>query len=87
MAEKIPLNSFTADLINAAKPEIWNDPASADDLETLGILVSKYCEWEGEKIIKVMLEALTDSNFHSLAEELKKTANDYFYETFEEVAL
>jgi len=81
MTEKIPLNHFTSELINAAKSEIWNDPATADDHETLGILVSKFSEWEGETIIKVFLAALEDSNYHSLSEEIEKVATNYFEET------
>lgn len=78
--EKIPLNHFTTDLINAAKSEIWSNPETADDFETLGILVSKFAEWEGEPIIKAFLAALEDANFHSLAEKIETLSNNYFEE-------
>ncbi len=33
-------------------------------LETLGIILSKYCEWVGEDIKTVALSAFEDANFH-----------------------
>lgn len=67
-------------LIAKEKENIWNDPASADDHETLGILVSKFSKWEGETIVKTFLAALEDSNFHSLAEKIETLSNNYFEE-------
>ena len=37
--------------------------------ETLGLLVSKFCEWDGNKIFKVSTEAFEDSNFHTFNEK------------------
>jgi hypothetical protein len=63
-----------------AKQRIWNDPESADDLETLGILVSQHCEWDIDQIAKVIHAALEDSNYHTLNEEISKVINDHLTE-------
>jgi len=42
------------------------------DEQVLGIIVSKFCEWDGDKIIDVASYALEDSNFDDLAQEIKK---------------
>jgi len=47
--------------------EDHQDKASYE--ETLGLLVSKFCEWDGSKIFKVSTEAFEDSNFHSFNEK------------------
>jgi hypothetical protein len=40
------------------------------DEEILGIIVSKFCKWEGERIKKVAEEAFTDSNYHGWSEQV-----------------
>lgn len=65
-------------LIAEEKEKIWNDPETADDHETLGILISKFSKWEGETIIKTFLAALEDSNFHELASSIKESTDKYF---------
>ena len=40
--------------------------------ETLGLLVSKFCEWDGNKIFKVSTSAFEDSNFHSFNEKFEE---------------
>jgi hypothetical protein len=45
--------------------------------------VSRCCEWDGEDICAVFLEALTDANYHTLREILeeiiKKEFKEYVY--------
>lgn len=41
--------------------------AEKEKMEVLGIIISKYCEWDGVDIMKAFKSALTDSNFHSIA--------------------
>jgi len=60
-----------------AKREIWTDPDSADDLETLGILVSKHCEWDIGKMAKVIHAALEDSNYHTLNGRITTVIGEY----------
>lgn len=50
-------------LIKEVKPLIFTNPETADDDETLGIIVSKYVEWSGDRIERVSLAAFEDSNF------------------------
>ena len=40
--------------------------------------VSYRCEWDGEDICAVFLEALTDANFHTLRETLEKEIKKEF---------
>ena len=35
-----------------------------------GVDVSRFCKWNGENITMVYLEALTDSNFHTLRRKI-----------------
>lgn len=41
------------------------------DIPRLAVHVSRCCEWDGEDICAVFLEALTDANFHTLRSELE----------------
>jgi hypothetical protein len=66
--------------IAAAKADMWADPSSADDLETLGIMVSNCCDWELDGIAKVLYAALEDSNYHTLNERIEKVVADYLKE-------
>jgi|SanBayMetagenome_1026888.scaffolds.fasta_scaffold87685_1 hypothetical protein len=43
--------------------------------ETLGILISKYVEWDIDRLLTIVKSALENSNYHSLVEAI---------ETFEE---
>jgi hypothetical protein len=38
----------------------------------LGILISKYAEWDIDRLLTVIKSALEDSNYHSLIEAIKK---------------
>lgn len=57
-------------------PETWQ-PAYIEETElpklhaeTLGILVSKWCEHDCDTLIEVFIAALEDSNYEDLAAEL-----------------
>jgi hypothetical protein len=50
------------------RQEYWN---SIPEEEILGVIIAKYCEWKGKRIIKVMLSALEDANYHQLASEIE----------------
>jgi hypothetical protein len=41
-------------------------------IQDMALTVSYRCEWDGEDICAVFLEALTDANFHTLREKLEK---------------
>jgi hypothetical protein len=50
------------------------------DIPRLAVHVSRCCEWDGEDICAVFLEALTDANFHTLREKLEKVIQKEFKE-------
>lgn len=50
------------------------------DIPLLAVHVSRCCEWDGEDICAVFLEALTDANFHTLREKLEKVIKKEFKE-------
>jgi hypothetical protein len=50
------------------RQEYWN---TIPEEEILGVIIAKYCEWKGSKILKVMLSALEDANYHTLASEIE----------------
>jgi hypothetical protein len=50
------------------RQEYWN---SIPEEDILGVIIAKYCEWKGTRIIKVMLSALEDANYHQLVSEIE----------------
>lgn len=46
--------------------------------EILGVIVAKYCQWQGERIIKTMLSALEDANYHTLGAEIEGVVTKTF---------
>jgi hypothetical protein len=50
-----------------------------DELHSLAVHVSRNCEWDGEDICAVFLEALTDANFHSLRAVVEEAIKKEFY--------
>jgi len=65
------LESRLKSILDDAKKKYFNDDYQdkASYEETLGLLVSKFCKWDGDKIFRVCNEAFEDSNFHSFNEE------------------
>jgi len=61
-------------IIDLAKKEIFVEEFQnkVSDAETLGILVSQFCKWNGKDIFKVAYNAFEDSNFHSFNEKFEK---------------
>lgn len=49
-------------------------------IQDMALTVSYRCEWDGEDICAVFLEALTDANFHTLREKLEKVIKKEFKE-------
>jgi predicted RNA-binding protein with PIN domain len=43
--------------------------------QTLGVIISQYCEWTGHKIVCVFLAALEDSNYHTFGREVNALWN------------
>ena len=47
-------------------------------IQDMALTVSYRCEWDGEDICAVFLEASTDANFHTLRETLEKEIKKEF---------
>jgi hypothetical protein len=52
------------DILNAIKKESFVAGYEATDFEAMGLLVSKYFEWDGLEILESTYCALEDANFH-----------------------
>ncbi len=70
------INKNLKPIIDYCKSVIFTPEAQKSgkitDEQVLGIIVSKFCKWDGDKIIDVASYALEDSNFDDLAQEIKK---------------
>lgn len=42
--------------------------------EVLGVILAKYCRWEGPKILDIAIHALDDANFHAEAAKVQEIA-------------
>jgi len=65
-------------LIKDVKEKAFIDGADVDDMEVLGLIVSKFCKWNAEAITEVAAEALIDSNFDALAADFR-TSQAYMH--------
>jgi len=45
--------------------------------EDLGVSLSRRLSWDGDALVKVMLESLTDANYHTLRQRFEDTYNHY----------
>lgn len=62
-------------LINARKKKAFMPDYDASDEEALGLVISSHFEWDGLAILKSLMYALEDANFHTeaaLVEEMIK---------------
>jgi hypothetical protein len=53
------------EILEKIKQESFVSGYKATDEEAMGLLVSKYFEWDGLNILKVTYNALEDANFHT----------------------
>ena len=63
-------------LIDKQRKATWM-PAfhdTCEDSDALGVLVSRYCDFDGNEILKTLMSALSDANFHSLNSKIFKIA-------------
>mgnify|MGYP006219798647 CR=1 FL=1 len=58
-------------LIEKEKWKLFRGDYEASDAEVLGILISKYFEYDGELVFQTMYSAMEDANFHTFNEQLK----------------
>jgi len=52
-------------LIEAMKKSAFTDDYKATTEEALGIILAKFYEWNGNKILKASANALEDANYHT----------------------
>lgn len=57
-------------LLTAIKEKAFVKGYKATDAEALGLVVSKYSQWDAGSILAVTSEALEDSNFDDLAQKI-----------------
>jgi len=57
-------------LLNAIKEKAFVDGYKATDAEALGLVVSKFTQWDAGSILAVTSEALEDANFDDLARKV-----------------
>lgn len=62
------------------KKELTLDQIEQKENETLGVAISQWAGWNGVRVMRVFLEALSDSNYHREAEQvadmIKKAEED-----------
>lgn len=63
-------------IINDTKKVAFTNPEQATDEEALGLIVSKFCGYNGQKIFDVLYNAFEDSNFHSFNSKMEQTWNE-----------
>ncbi len=65
-------NKKLKEIIEGKKKEIFVKGYKATDEEILGVIISQYFEWIGKSIADTFLNALEDSNFHTLRAEIEE---------------
>ena len=61
-------------LLDAIKQKAFVSNYKATDEEALGVIVSKFTQWNAGAILAVTAEALEDANFDNLASQVDKLA-------------
>ena len=64
--------NFFKEAIKLKKETAFVNPSITSDEEALGILVSQFAKWDGQKIFDVSYNAFEDSNFHSFNEKFEQ---------------
>lgn len=61
-------------ILDAIKQESFVEGyrAKATDAEAMGLLISKYFEWNGLEILAASADALEDANFHTEAAAVRE---------------
>lgn len=67
-------NSTLHEIAKRALPHIFVESAQTEENipEALGVLIAKYCEWEGKDIAKIFVAALEDANYHAECTEIEE---------------
>tara|TARA_R100000773_G_C4191009_1_gene96944 strand:- start:384 stop:620 length:237 start_codon:yes stop_codon:yes gene_type:complete len=63
-------------IIQDTKKIAFTNPEKATDEDTLGLIISNLCQYDGQKIFNVLYSAFEDSNFHSFNSKMEQTWNE-----------
>lgn len=61
-----------AELIKSCKGKIFRPDSKVTNEQVLGVIISKFCDFDINKILEVCASALEDSNAHDLADKIKE---------------
>ena len=61
-------------LVDRISKESFVDGYNPSDAECMGLIVSKFLQWDCGDVIEACVEALEDSNAHTFADTLRKAA-------------
>lgn len=66
----------------------WQGGDEIEDLDeqTLGVLISRWTEWDGDRILRVAVAALDDANWHQAATHLEQLRIQWNAEIDAEIA-
>jgi hypothetical protein len=59
-------------LLQQIKESAYVEGYNATDEEAMGLVISKYFEWDGISILKASARAVEDANYHSEASAIYK---------------
>jgi hypothetical protein len=59
-------------LISELEGHIFSVKVSKE--EVLGVILAKYCRWDGPKILTIAIQSLEDANFHTEAAKVQEIA-------------
>lgn len=65
-------------LISELEGHIFNIKVSKE--EVLGVILAKYCRWDGPRILDIAIHALDDANFHTEAAKAQEIAESLQHE-------
>lgn len=65
-------------LLKAVKQTAYVRGYEASDEEALGLVVSRYLNWDGVAISKAFTEALEDANYHKLNQKIQDLLDTEF---------
>jgi hypothetical protein len=65
-------------LIDEQRTESWRPEyrANVSEEQGLGVLISRYFDWNGDRILKTAVAALEDANFHREAAAVQKLIDE-----------
>ena len=69
--EDAAIDALIKEAAKRKKALYFTDPARHKDTEALAMIVSKFCDWSGDSIISVAVDALIDANYDKPANDIR----------------